>query len=434
MNQIVYDNILASLYLLLWVVTFVVLHLRHRRLDAMSAIIFMYIIYAIFSLLTINDPLFAITFEPLTTFPYIFLYVMLMVALLPSIYYHSHEVKAIDHTNTRIIKPYCWFIVLCAVILIPDIINNFQEGIVKLFTDTDAGKDAYMEQLQDAEDNGSSITNIPAIIFNASYDIVIFFFFYYLTFKQKDIWLLLGLLLCMVVGIMQPIMMGQRTGVINGMLTIFVAYMMFRRFLNSGLKRKIELFGIIGMLSAILPVAAVTFSRFGETNAGVKGYLYWYVGQGSLFFNNYGLYAGGIRYGDRTFNLFKRLIDPSTPTNYVERRAKYHNLDMDDDRFTTFVGDFCIDFGPIIAAIIFVLFTWYIMKNIRSTKGETLKTHQLLLLYFTLCVCMQGGMYLFAYSDTGNLRIIVLFAFVYYLKLHEKLLLVFPKSGSNKKQ
>ncbi len=434
MSQIVYDNILASLYLLVWIVTFVVLHRKHRRLDAMSAIMLMYIIYNVFSLLTINDPLFAITFEPLTVFPYIYLYVMLMIALWPSIYYHTYEIKAIDYSNTRVIKPFCWLIVICAIVLTPGIVGNFQEGIVKLFTDTDAGKDAYMEQLQEAEDNGSAITNIPAIIFNASYDIVIFFFFYYLTFKEKDKWLLLGLFVCMVIGVMQPIMMGQRTGVINGMLTIFVAYMMFRRFLDSGLRRKIELSGLIGMISAVLPVAAVTFSRFGETNAGVMGYLCWYVGQGSIFFNNYGLDAGGIRYGDRTFNLFKRLFDSSTPKNYVERRAKYHNLDMDDDRFTTFVGDFCIDFGPIIAVIIFVLFTWYIMRNVKCAEDKSLKTHQLLMLYFTFCVCMQGGMYLFAYSDTSNLRIIVLFAFVYYLKLHEKLLLAFPKADAGKNE
>lgn len=71
-------------------------------------------------------------------------------------------------------------------------------------------------------------------------------------------------------------------------------------------------------------------SRFGKEQAGVGGFINWYVGQGSLYFNNNGLDAGGIRYGDRTINLFKRIIDPDTPKNFVERRDKYHNLELDD--------------------------------------------------------------------------------------------------------
>ena len=437
MSQIVYDNILASLYLLVWIVTFVVLHRKHRRLDAMSAIMLMYIIYNVFSLLTINDPLFSMTFEPLTVFPYIYLYMMLMVALSPAIYFHNNEPKGIEYEETRVMKPFCWMVIICAVIIIPDIVGNFNEGIVKLFTDSDAGKDAYSEQLSEASDKGSSISNIPSVIFNASYDLILFFFFYYLTQEKKDVPLLLGLSVCLVIGVLQPVMYGQRTGVINGILTIFAAYMMFRQFINKKLAKSIEVIGMTGVVLAILPVAAITFSRFGTTNAGVMGFLNWYVGQGSIYFNNYGLDAGGIRYGDRILNLFKRVIDPSTPKNYIERRMKYHNLDMDDDRFTTFVGDFCIEFGPILTVVIFILFAWYILRNIKYSENGKIKTHQLMLLYFTICVCMQGGMYLFAYADTGNLRIIVLFAFVYYLKLHEKLLLAFPKreyDGSKEKE
>ena len=55
-------------------------------------------------------------------------------------------------------------------------------------------------------------------------------------------------------------------------------------------------------------------------------------------------------------------------------------------------------------------------------KEKTLKIHQALLLYFTMCVCMQGGMTLFSFSDTGNLKIIC-FALLYvYLVVHEKVL------------
>ena len=135
--------------------------------------------------------------------------------------------------------------------------------------------------------------------------------------------------------------------------------------------------------------------------------------------------AGGIRYGDRTLNLFKRLIDPSTPKNFIERRDKYHNLEIDDYYFTTFVGDFCLDFGPIVTVFIFVIFNLWVISQIRPRDG-TLKLHQLLLIYFAMCICMQGGMTLFAFSDTGNLKMIILILLYVYLRYHEQLLLKFP--------
>ena len=104
-----------------------------------------------------------------------------------------------------------------------------------------------------------------------------------------------------------------------------------------------------------LPIVAILVSRFDNLVGSIGGFSRWYVGQGSLYFNNFALDAGGTRNGDRTFNLVKRIIDSDTPKNYVERREKYHNLNVDDDIFTTFVGDFVIDFGPYLAVVMFFL-------------------------------------------------------------------------------
>ena len=65
MSQIISDNILATTYLLLWVVTFILYHYKCRKLDGGSAIIATYIMYAVFSLLTLNDVMFNMLYEPL---------------------------------------------------------------------------------------------------------------------------------------------------------------------------------------------------------------------------------------------------------------------------------------------------------------------------------------------------------------------------------
>ena len=125
--------------------------------------------------------------------------------------------------------------------------------------------------------------------------------------------------------------------------------------------------------------------------------------------------------------MIKRLIDPSTPKNYVERRDKYPHLYIDDYFFVTFIGDFTIDFGPYLATFIIIAFGLIIMSRIRIRDGS-IALYDLILLYFAVCVSIQGGMTLFSYSDTGNLRIVAFLMLYAYLRYHEKLLEKFGKA------
>lgn len=420
------NNILAFSYLFVWVATLIWYHHRVRVLDGGSAIITMYIVYAVFSILSLNDPIFSNSFNPLKVFPYIYLYIMMMIALKPAITFHNNMPDRIENPNTRTLRYLSVVIVVCAVCLVPEIVQNFATGFVKLFTDVSAGQDAYVEQLETAKDSGSAITNIPAIIYNACSDITVFLFFYFLTLKEKSKILIIALFFSTFVGLIMPVMRGERSGVILSLLTIIGGYMTFRHFLARKINRIVQAAGVVFLAIVMLPVAAITMSRFDNAAAGgVVGFLNWYIGQGSLYFNNYGLYPGGTRHGERTMNLFLRTLDSSVPKNYTERRDKYHNLDIDDNVFSTFVGDFTIDFGPYVAVVIFVVFFFLVARAVRPRDG-TVKSYQLLLLFFTICVSMQGGMYLFSFSDTANLRIIM-FALLYaYLRYHEVLLKKFP--------
>lgn len=426
MSQITSDNILATFYLLLWVVTLIWYQRKNREFDAGSAILIAYIGYAVFSLLTINDQLFSLAFRPLRLFPYLYLYGMMMIALTPSIYNHLHPSNAIADPNTRILKAISIFIIVISFLLVPNIVSNFFDGFVKLFTDVGAGYEAYMETAEENEDSGSGISNLPMIFYNALADITVFLCFYFMSLKKKN-HLLIGLLLFSIsLGLMLPIMNGQRGGTIQSLLTVIACYMLFRKYLSRRINRAITIAGVSVILAISLPIAAITMSRFGDEAAGVNGYVNWYLGQGSLYFNNYGLNAGGTRNGDRTAIVLKRVADPSTPKNYVERRDKYHNLELDDYFFSTFVGDFTIDYGPIAAVVIFVVFNIFVLSQIRA-RDDTLKVHQLLLLFFTVCVSIQGGMTLFSFADlAGNLQIICIFLLYIYLRYHEVLLERYP--------
>ena len=428
MSEALSNNIICSGYLLLWILTFIGYHILRFKTDGGSAIMLTYIIYAIFSLFSINDFLFGDMYLPLTVLPFIYLYLMLMIALSPAIYVHFHPTNKIEDPNSRIPHLVSIIIIIASFLLLPDILSNFADGFVKLFTDVDAGKDAYSEQIEEVQDGGGSgISNLTAIIYNSLMDFPAFMTFYFLTKEKKNVWLISGLFFAVLVGLLLPIMRGQRGGVVMCTLTLFLAYMMYRNYLSAKVNKFVKLVGIILVITVSLPIAAITISRFGSDNVGpgVGGYINWYVGQGNLYFNNYAFDNGGIRYGDRTINLFKRIISPDTPQNYDERRWKYRNLNIDDNLFTTFVGDFVIDFGPILATVIFIVFSYFVLVNIR-TRGDTIKLHQLVLLYFSMCICMQGGMTLFSFSDTSNLRIITIGLFYSYLRYHDVLLERYP--------
>lgn len=426
MASVTSDNILATIYLLMWVCTLIWYQYKSMKIDGGTAIIFTYILYAVFSLLTLNDPLFGHLFDPLEILPYLLLYGLLMIALSPAIYSHLHPATSLEESPSRIFHIIAVVIIVCSVLIMPYIAENFSSGIVKLFTESDAGKDAYSEQMKEAGDAGSGISNIPAIIFNALSDLTVFTCFYFLTLKKKNYYLIGGLFFSIIISVLMSIIQGARGNVIAMVFTAIVGYTMFKQFMERKAKRFAQIVGLSFLIATTLPVVAITFSRFEDMRGGVGGFLNWYVGQGSLYFNNFAFNTGGTRNGDRILNLAKRAVIPDTPKNYVERRDKYANLNIDDYFFTTFVGDFIIDFGLPLTVVIFVLFNLYVIHAIRPRDG-TQKIHQILLFYFSLCICMQGGMTLFPYSDSANLRVLVLFCVYAYLQYHEKLLEKYPK-------
>ena len=278
MTHAVYDNLLATLYLVAWVGTFVWYQWKYRSLDAGSAIIGTYILYAVFSLLTLNDPLFSVAYNPLKFFPYLYLYGMLMIALSPVVYTHRHPTDVIAEPNTRVLVIIAVVSIVCALFLLPEIITNFSSGLVKLFTDADAGSDNYHEQAAENVDSGQKIRNLPAVIYNGISDITIFLFFYFLTKKNKPRLLILGMLFSIMVGLTLPIMRGSRGSVIMTTLTVIGGYMLFRRYLSSKINRIVQIAGLAGVIALAMPIAAITVSRFGDMNGGIFGFLNWYVG------------------------------------------------------------------------------------------------------------------------------------------------------------
>lgn len=411
------SNTYLILYILAWLITFIVYQRKHQQFDAGSVILVSYIIFAICSLILFNTPVRYYTFNDLTLFPFIYLFIMLRIALSPVLRFNSRIASSIAPPNMTIFNAISWFVIIFAILSIPSFIEHLLNGqFLMLFVDESAGHDMYSETMDNAADSGSGISHIPNIIFNAFSDFAILLFFYNLTIPKRNKWMSYGLGLALITSLISPLLNGLRTQTTIAVFTIIVAYFLFRHYLPESAKHTVRAFGIFVLVISFIPIAAITLSRFGDKDGGVNGSVIYYAGQANLNFNNYGLDNNGIRYGDRTFNLIKRLYDPSTPSNYIERREKYHYLHIDDNIFYTFIGDFTLDFGPWIAALIIILFTIYVNRRSKIYNNK-IAFHQLILIFLVACICIQGGMYLFSYSDTAGLKLIIFILSYYIFKL-----------------
>lgn len=407
------SNILLVLFILVWIVTFAKYQKNKRYFDAGSIIIFSYLIYSISSLLLYNDPFWGPEFTQLHIFPFIYLYLMLIIAAWPVFKFDELKIIEIQKPSYVLFNAISIILIAFTLVSLPERLPKIASGFIRILLDSTAGLDIYtntMDASAGMNIGDGKISNLPSIIVGVLSDVGILMFFYYLTLKKRNIFITIGLLIACIYPILDNIAISQRGPVLDRMFTIIISYFALRKFIPRNINNVIKTTGLILILAITIPIAAITISRFDRAGSGgSRSSLLFYTGQENLFFNMYGLDNGGIRYGDRTFPMFKSMLGfDNVPHNFYERRAKYPNLKINDEAFIGFVGDFTLDFGPFVAPLIFIFFTFFILNHTRVRNGRIL-FHQLILVHFVMCICIQGGMKLFSYSDTGNLRIISLF-------------------------
>ncbi len=407
------------LYISLWILVLLWYLRKHKDFGVGGVLISSYLFYAIVALVLYTNPIARGLYKDLQLFPFLYLFVMLLIASLPVIQYDNGKIRNISSPNLNLLYSISSAYIIATCIQLPDTLLNIGDGIGKIIADPSGGAELYTEAHENVKRTTfGQITNIFAVIHNLLSDIAIMFFFYLLSLKKQKKWIIIGFVASMIIDILYPLSRGLRTGATMKILTIVAAYFAMKPFLDKRIKKIAKRIGIVLLFFLMTPFVLITISRFGHWDGGALYGTEYYLGQAPLRFNNYALDDGGIRYGDRTASLFKGLIYNDVPKTIMEGRAKYPNLLLDDSGFSTFVGDFAIDYGSMGAFLLFVVFSLFTCLKTRPSKG-TIKFHQLLLSYFAMCVCFQGGMYLFNYAYGANLVIITFAALYFIFKMTE---------------
>lgn len=401
------------IYILLW--SFVCYrHYKKAKFSSGLVVILSYLVYGILAFILYSDNYLGKSYGELGLFPFIYLFIMLYMFLSPVFKYEESNIARVITPSKMIIQIFLLVYSFCVIIIIPNTIGSLREGLTKLLIDTSGGHELYNEAHENyvmRSKGVSGISGLISIIYNIFSDIAKFIFFYYLTLRDKKKVFIVLFCITFVVDLLVPLSKGGRTGVIMNLFSLFMALTLFWPFYSKTLKKILKKSVLVLIIIVSVPFMALTISRFGERESGTSGGMLSYAGQAPLNFNLKALDAGGTRNGDRTINLFKQFIFDNTPRDINEVRMKYRHLKMDDSIFSTYVGDFVLDYGPIGAFIIFIILSLYFNNKIRI-RNKTISFRSLFLIYFILCVAMHGGMYLFYYSFMQNLTIIA-FIFMY---------------------
>ena len=404
------DSIYIVVYIILWALVFVFYQKKRKFFDSGSFVLLEYLILAVFSYFLYYDEYYGIAFRGLSLFPFLYLFILMLVCTLPLMHYDGRQ-KTLTTPPMQLITIICLIFIASSLVSVQSTISNFQRGLFLLMTTEEGGADLYRDALDANVNMGhGGFSHIFSVIITALTCICAFFMFYLIKDFKKHKWLVIGLAFSYVLLVMQYISIGTRGSIVEIILIMLSSYFIFKPYYTEKMVKAMNKVLLVLGILVMVPIVAISLSRFSNTNMGAGSSTVYYAGQSSLYFNKYALDDNGIRYGDRVMPLFKRmaLID-NVPHNFWERRDKYPHLKINDEVFVTYAGDFLIDFGPLFGGVILVFFALMFLQITRA-RGNIISFSSLIVLHLVICNCTVGAVKLFPFSDVGgNLQLIVYF-------------------------
>lgn len=412
-------NTFTILYFFAWLFVFLRFVRRNRQLGVYGTIVLSYVVYA--SLSIFDYVAHSENYSNITLFPFLYLFALLLIALKPIKNYDEKRNLRLKSINPNICYIVFSFFLISTIIVLPASLEKIQHGWTLMLASDDGAIDLYNEMhsrdTQNANINGG-ILGICNIIRYLLYEICVFLLFYYLTLPKRNKIIIIALLFSFLLNILVSFSNGGRTGSTMDAFTILMTYLIFYQFLNPTVKKIAKRCFIVLGVSFMLLTLAMTISRTVYREGGTSDGIVDYLGQGNLYFNQYAIDSENLRGGDRTCNVFKRLLGfENVPPSISGVRVKHSSMKLSDHNFSTFIGDFVLDFGPFITALIIIFFSSLFCIATRP-RSIVIRIDQLLLIQLAADICMHGGMYLFYYSFSGNYILLMYIIFFFILRLY----------------
>ena len=400
---------LLCLNALIWIITYFYAKQKYGVLSIGTILILIYTLISVISIYVFLNPMARNDFiDNLSIIPFIYLYVMLIISIRPTFNFSPKYISAIEIPKPKLLNFICLFFCVFSISSLFKVFPNLQTGLVDLLIDPSYAADQYaISTYERMNQVRSSDINIIAIIGNISNKITPFLFFCYLLQKNKNKIIFTMLCLCLIITPLEGIANASRMSIVTSFFLYGLLYIFFFPYLNKLIRQKLKkvffiIFVVFGLFFLIISIGRNNTAS-GNTNL-IYGFAR-YFSEGPLIFNNYCLDAGGTRSGEYTFAI-QHIHERSKQPNESELRDRFRNLKIDSSRFYTYVGDFTLDFGPLGAFLIFIIF-FFMVYNPSIIKKRTMTFPQMILLFILIKFC--GGFYQYQFSmSTGNATLLML--------------------------
>ena len=356
---------------LLYISAFVLFQRKRRAIQLGSVVLAFYSLISIGAVLLYNSDFILFDFKEMTVFPFVYLYITLIISFLPILLVTDDKIIGIKMPSPKIMN---WLSVAIIIVYLGyfflNILPNF--SISNLFN-PDMLSDNYDDKGEGMSGDGSP--SILGLLKNVFGELIWVVLMYNWILGNKK--LVIGLFFSLAVVVLNGLAYGGRVAMTAIVLQIPFAFIVFRPLMSPEQKKTIKRLILVLVLFVLLAFGTLTFGRFGDKNFTIFDIVLYYFSSDFLMFNNFALDPGACRYGDRVFPLVRSLLGLHTAEDFWDRRDEFPELELDDSQFSFFVGEFCIDFGPVFAFLLILLFSvlFYIkLKRDKYDLGDVLLT------------------------------------------------------------
>lgn len=308
--------------------------------------------------------------------PFIYLYLLIMLCLLPFLQYKG--IKSVDIRGCETLATF--FAIFIIILNIEPFLEN-----LNLLRSSNA---EYSELYEDMRNSELHIyTGSGKLLMrwcNYFRLLVPVLFFYYLSRPKVNKRFILGLGMCLANMVLYWINTGTRGGILSQFLMYTLTFVLFMPVMPSLTISKIKRYLLISAIPCIVIFAGITVSRYNskDSDKSLIGWLLLYSSEGPIRFNTQMWNGPHNTNGDVNTNLIKDLLGMKTYTTYEERDTYY--LSKNGRRievFYTFVGDFMSDFSYF--GGILICFAFFIIERKLLRKNGIIPLHYFIfLLYF----------------------------------------------------
>lgn len=412
------ESIKIIFYIVLWMgLTFY--YVRHNKgLTLGLALILLYTTQAIVALPLYNSPD-AVSFQffhKLSYWPFLYLFIMIVISMIPIIKLRENNIKYIEIPSHGVLTFLCIFFPLFSLISIIETIPRLQAGIFLIMASNNDGIMDLYDQSTEMRTMGMVSNHYLGIVryfMSIGRTIGPLLFFSYLIKKNRSPMVLLLLSVSLLQTPFEGIANASRLQLFSQFFILFLLYCFFYPFIKSTdrkIFRKVAVV-IVSFFFAFFMIITIVRSQYSGGGAGVSGLfsIERYYAEGPLNFNGYCMDANGTREGHIVIPYLLRMAGEKVLTP-EELLFKYSYMTIDNRIFSTYVGDFVLDFGPLVAFVIFiVLFMWFDYLLNHKRRGR-LNYGQVVIIAIVTKFC--SGFYQYGFGSVGGNQMFITVVFL----------------------